>query len=528
MPYRVSIDGQKFTTSEGESVFEAATKSQFYLASSCAGKGKCKECIIEICSHPSLLNEKSEEESFLDSNYRLACQCLIKSSAEEIRLKTLKRGQTKACVDFTGKKKKVEIDQKLLQFPGAVYGLAVDLGTTTVAFQLYDLKNGELLSTTSFENPQKIGGTDVLARIHFDTTVKKHLLRKTLIHYMGKMIAELNIASKDIYEVVISANSTMRDLFFGVDVYSLGQMPYKSLVEKQWREGELDHSDIQLSGKESKLPINPEGRVYGLPIIASHVGGDTASCILSVDLANETRNVLLMDIGTNTELVLLFKGKVYVASCPAGPAFEGGGVSCGCSGVSGAIEKVSLNQGVPTYKTIDDQPAMGICGSGLIDLLSELRREELIDQNGRFESGDSEFYLDQDRNIYLSEADIGQLAQAKAANATGIRLLLKHAGANFADLDEFYLAGGFAKHIDIEAAQRIGLIPEIEKSKITQLGNASLEGAAQALLSTDKRKELLTFVDTIEHIELESFEEFFYFFADGVQFSPFDQVEGFF
>ena len=267
--------------------------------------------------------------------------------------------------------------------------------------------------------------------------------------------------------------------------------------------------------------MHPRGRVVGLPLVSGHVGADAAACLLAIDLAREERLVALMDIGTNTELIVGNRHRILAASCPAGPAFEGGAISCGMPALDGAIERIALgSSGAVETTVIGDEPAEGICGSGLVDLLGELRRTEGMNVLGRLHGGDGRFTVDQTRGLSLLESDISQLAQAKGANVAGLRIVLERYGVKGDDLERFYLAGGFARHIDVAAARRIGLIPDLPDEKIVQVGNAAIEGATIALLSRARRAELEALVTRIEHVELETDPDFFDHFAFGCQFRP--------
>ena len=311
----------------------------------------------------------------------------------------------------------------------------------------------------------------------------------TLTH----VIEEFPVDPQSIYELVVAGNSTMRDLFFRLDVHSIGQNPYQSITELDMAEGRRTTTSLAETAAKLHVPIHPRARVYGLPIISGHVGADAAACMLAVDIANEKRLVAVMDIGTNTELILGNRDKILAASCPAGPAFEGGKISCGMPGLPGAIEKVFIEaDGSPRFKVIGDGPPEGICGSGLVDLLGQLLRTGRINPLGRFEHDEKQFTLTAKAGhpIAFTESDINELAQAKGANVAGLQILFQNYGAAFEDVDAFYLAGGFGRHLNIESSKRIGLIPNIPDSKIIQVGNASIEGACIALLSKTKRAEL--------------------------------------
>ncbi len=200
------------------------------------------------------------------------------------------------------------------------------------------------MADASLENPQRFGGSDVMSRIRYDTEHRGKLLRRTLAAYLSHAIEEFPVDPRSIYEVVVAGNSTMRDLFFGQSVYSIGQSPYQSITEIEMAAGKRTTTSLTATGRQCLLPIHPEARVYGLPIISGHLGADAAACMLAIDLAHEDRLVAIMDIGTNTELIVGNRHRILAASCPAGPAFEGGAIACGMPGLDGAIESVALGR----------------------------------------------------------------------------------------------------------------------------------------------------------------------------------------
>jgi uncharacterized 2Fe-2S/4Fe-4S cluster protein (DUF4445 family) len=269
------------------------------------------------------------------------------------------------------------------------------------------------------------------------------------------------------------------------------------------------------------LPIHPKARVYGLPVISGHVGADAAACLLAVDLAHADRLTAVMDIGTNTELLLGTRDRILAASCPAGPAFEGGAISHGMPALDGAVATVGArDDGSFALGVIGDGAPEGICGSGLVDALSELLRTGHMNAMGRFEDGEPKVTLDPASGVGLLESDVNELAQAKGANVAGLRVVLDRFGVAVDDIEVFYLAGGFGRHLRLEAAQRIGLVPPLPASKIVQVGNAAIEGATLALLSRAKRAELEATVRRVEHCRLETHPRFFDFFVEGCQFKP--------
>ena len=542
MSVRLHLNGHVFEAETGVSIFTCAEKLGVPVPTSCNKQGKCKECVVEVTEGMDRLSPPSPEERHLKGAFRLSCCTRIKEEMGAARCHTMRRGAMRIEkhafeLPVHGSKWKlepavtrdgerilldgVEIDRG----PGPLHGLAIDLGTTTIVMRLLNLETGEVVADSSFENPQRFGGSDVMARIQYDTEDRTKTLQRTLVGYLGRAIAEFPVDPRSIYEVVLAGNSTMRDLFFKLSVYSIGQSPYQSLTELELAEGKRMTTSLAEPARKLGLPVHPRARVYGLPIVSGHVGADAAACMLAVDIANEDRLVAVMDIGTNTELIVGNKYKVLAASCPAGPAFEGGQITCGMPGLPGAIEKVTIaDDGTMRTTVIGDSPVAGLCGSGLVDLLGELLRTGRMNALGRFEEGAQDFVVqaDGDQRITFGESDVNALAQAKGANVAGLQIAFAEYGIRYKDLDVFYLAGGFGRHLNIESSKRIGLIPNIPDARIIQVGNASVEGACIALLSVSKRAELEQLVRRVTHCRLETHPGFFDFFVNGCQFAPVD------
>jgi uncharacterized 2Fe-2S/4Fe-4S cluster protein (DUF4445 family) len=317
----------------------------------------------------------------------------------------------------------------------------------------------------------------------------------------------------------------MRDLFFGIDVQSIGTRPYKSLIEDEFRESKRETTALTTSAAELELRINPKATVYGGPLIASHLGADTAADLLALGIEDQIEPVILVDVGTNTEVVIGNRDRLLAASCPAGPAFEGGEVTYGMPGYDGAVEKVTIDEnGEAESQAIGEIDPIGICGSGLIDLLAELRRTNLMNPLGKFEDDSNEYEFSAINNLTISRADISALAQAKAANYCGQAIVLREYGLPIEKFVKLYLAGGFANYVDESNAIDIGFIANMPLEKVEKVGNASLEGAVIMLLSTVKRVEIEKLTATIEHVELETAPDFFDFFVEGCMFKPMESV----
>jgi uncharacterized 2Fe-2S/4Fe-4S cluster protein (DUF4445 family) len=386
---------------------------------------------------------------------------------------------------------------------------------------LYNLETGHLLATQSFENPQRFGGSDIMARIHFDGEQKGRLLQRTLLGYLTRAIQALPADPITIYEMVVAGNPTMRDIFFGLDVQSIGVMPYRSTTEAAMREGRVSTTSLSREAQRLRLPLHPNARVYGLPLIGSHVGADAAACLLATGIADQDEICAMLDIGTNTEAIIGNRHRILAASCPAGPAFEGGGVVFGMPALDGAIERVRIHGEAVEIDVVQNSKPIGICGSGLVDLLSELLRTGQMNAQGRFLEEREVFMVDAAHGIFVGEADINELAQAKGANAAGLRVLADAYGVELSRIDKLYLAGGFSRHLDVEASCRIGLIPDLPRNRIDKVGNAALHGAAITLLSRAQRQKLEDLVKRIEHVRLETNPQFFDFFVEGCQFESF-------
>ena len=542
MSVELHFNHQQTRVAPGTSLFECAESLGINVPTSCRKQGKCKECVVEVTEGMACLSERVPAEKHLKGNFRLSCSCHLVKDAGIVRCHTMRRGEMRIerhALELPTSAQKLKPDpavtrdgdrilldgREIDRSTGPVHGLAMDLGTTTVVLRLLNLETGEVVADASFENPQRFGGSDVMARIHYDTEDGTHVLQRTLAGYLTRAIEEFPVDPKSIYEMVVAGNSTMRDLFFRLSVYSIGQSPYRSITELEMAEGKRTTTALSESARKLGLPLHPKARVYGLPIISGHVGADAAACMLAVDVANEDRLVAVMDIGTNTELIVGNKHKIFAASCPAGPAFEGGKITCGMPGLPGAIEKVAFQpDGSISVTVIGNKPAEGICGSGLVDVLSELLRTHRMNALGRFEDDGDKIILaaNGDEPVYFTESDVNELAQAKGANVAGLFIVFDQYGIRPEKLDVFYLAGGFGRNLNVESSKRIGLIPNLPDAKIRQVGNASIEGACIALLSRTKRAELEALVKRVIHCRLEAHPRFFDCFVEGCQFNPFE------
>ncbi len=542
----VSYDGETRPAVVGKTIFDYADDLAVEVPTSCQRTGQCHECVVEIKRGMDALVAPTGAESFLRDDFRLACQAEILREDTEIEFAPLRRrprilepnrrsdetSDMTPMVTWRGD----EIffgDTVIDRYRNAYYGLAIDLGTTTVVLELVDLATGRTAAVGSFENPQRFGGSDIMNRISYDGEPGVGgELQKAVVTAINQGIRDMSqragIRPPHIYEIVVAGNSTMRDILFGLDVQSIGQKPYKSLIEFEYLAGGREHTALTVDTRSVGLRANRNAKLYGLPLIASHVGADAAACLEAIDLSRDGKTAMLIDMGTNTEVVLHHEGRWFAASCPAGPAFEGGLVTYGMPAYDGAIESLRLGpDGVAVdYSTIADAPAIGLCGSGLIDLLAELRRNELMTALGVFADNRRRFVMSvlPDLGITFSKEDASNLAQAKAANYSGQLIVMRAAGVDPGDIEHMHLAGGFANYINIDNAIDIGLIAPVPTGWVTKVGNAAIDGARAVLLSQEKRRRLEDMVKGITHIELETTPDFFDIFVEGCQLTRMPDV----
>ncbi|MEP6657694.1 MAG: ASKHA domain-containing protein [Betaproteobacteria bacterium] len=426
------------------------------------------------------------------------------------------------------------------------YGMAFDIGTTSIVGTLIDLDNGAQLAAVGGMNPQAQYGGDLMSRIayvQFDEAKLATLRAKVLNainDYIKEACAKAGVASQHVYKIVVVGNTCMHHIFLGVDVTYVGLAPYAPVVSES----------LVYPARELPLKAAPHAQVCLLPIVAGFVGADTMACVLATRIYESTEIRALVDIGTNGEVVMGSKGKLYACSAPAGPALEGAQIRHGMRGAVGAIEKVAIREDV-ACEVIGDAPAIGICGSGLIDACAKMLDARVIDSNGLLRrdgslplvsglaqrivegEGGREFVLvwakdaGRDHDITITQADIRQLQLAKSAIYSGIVMLQHVIGIDNDQLHELMLCGGFGNYINIESAVRIRLLPALPVDRITYMGNAAAIGAQMALLSEAERLRAFELARGIEHVALAARPEFQDIFVEGMNFSghPFTAEE---
>ena len=408
---------------------------------------------------------------------------------------------------------------------GDMLGVALDIGTTTLAAGLADLDTGKIVALDADLNPQIAFGADVVSRIVYmqESPEKRERLQKELIKGLNQLLLRMcRVAGKErerIFEITVVGNTTMLHSFLGLEARYIARAPYVGVLNRAQT----------LPAKELGLQIHPQGRVYILPSIASFVGADTVAVILAAKLHQTNVPRLAIDIGTNGEVALATKEGVLTASTAAGPAFEGSRIKFGMRADKGAISSFQAAPSVD-YTVIGNSVPRGICGSGLIDLVAELFQAGVINRKGRIllpsdidsssaadlarrvrvrgEEREFVVFEDKEREITLTQKDVRELQLAKGAIRTGIELLMKEAGISVDDIQEVLLAGVFGNYINREKAVVLGLVPPFPLEKIHFIGNGAMDGALRALINLGERREADEISAKVRYMELSAREDF--------------------
>jgi uncharacterized 2Fe-2S/4Fe-4S cluster protein (DUF4445 family) len=536
--HEVSID-----LPEGASLLDAVRRARIRLEAPCNGGGTCGKCKVRLddsARHQARVvgnrNLTAEDER---NGWVLLCSTLIEGDiildlpgATERGLKILEQGQAidLPLAPWIGKRHLADRDvTEVLSGPTVLgeetgdttsrsYGVAVDIGSTTLVASLVDLGTGSRVGSASALNPQAVHAQDVLSRVKLGSTPEGLALlhgevMAEIDRLIGILTAEARIPRRRVYEIVAAGNTCMLHLAARVDPEPLGRYPYTPTVT----------GGRHLPAKDLGLSVSPFGLVYFPPVVSGFVGADISAGVLATGLAGAAGVTLFVDIGTNGEMVLARDGRLQATSTAAGPAFEGMNIACGMRAARGAIERVSLEGGVVQVKTIDDAPAVGLCGSGLLDAVAELAAHGVIESSGRFtkargllapglqtqfgsRDGKPVFHLTPE--IYLSQGDIRQVQLAKGAVRAGIDILLRRNRLTAADVDRALIAGAFGYHLTVRSLVDIGLFPPELDGKVEYVGNTSRTGAEALLTNAESRDGLERLVQTVDAVELANDEGF--------------------
>jgi uncharacterized 2Fe-2S/4Fe-4S cluster protein (DUF4445 family) len=468
---------------------------------------------------PSMTDARSAASRLtagLEKEYDLSCRTLdyqvLKTLSEDLH-----RWNWKTVVSLY----KGEI--VALKPPGSrQLGMAVDIGTTKIAAYLLDLQSGRTLSTGGVLNPQISFGEDIISRLNgagrspYVAQKLQNWLVSSIQTLAEQLCRQSDIRPQDILEAVMVGNTAIHHLLLGLPVENLGHAPYIAAVQEA----------LAVKSRDLGFSFSPGSYVYVLPNIAGFVGADFTATLLAADVLESRGLTLILDIGTNTEAALVDGQSISCVSCASGPAFEGWHISQGMRAAAGAIERLYITDGAVKYQTVDNAPPIGICGSGIIDALSQMYLNGIIDDRGTMQKRHPLVQAKNDQymmeivpartdkpGISVSQQDIREIQSAKAAIRTGIQILLEQTGHVADDLEKVLIAGAFGSYIDVESAMEIGMLPVLKRGKFTQIGNAAGAGARYALLSSRKRQEADLIARRAVYIELAAVQDFMKIFG---------------
>jgi uncharacterized 2Fe-2S/4Fe-4S cluster protein (DUF4445 family) len=537
----IRVDDRTIHAEKGVSLLEAMVAAGLLLRSDCGGRGRCGKCLVRVesadaggLSAPDESERSSLGDALISTGHRLACRAVVYGA---VSVEVPAESRLAPEVVQKGLPTLLALPAARVRQPESAWGIAVDVGTTTVAVYLCDLEQRAIAASTSIRNPQAIFGDDVISRIgavRLDPGSLSRLQSMTVSAIdwaVDALCRKAGIDPHGIGAAVAVGNSTMVHLLLGEDPSSIGVFPYApGFIEAR-----------SVSAGAVGLTFNPGARLRTLPLISGYLGADIVSAALAVDLARRAPGTLLVDVGTNGEIIMLSDAGLSATSCATGPAFEGAAICHGMQATTGAIDATRFNPqtgslDVTVVQRGDGPPPRpaGICGSGIISTVAELLRAGIITKSGRFnpdggsaclrsgDSGVAEFEIvpagasQTGRSITLTQADVRAVQLAKGALRTGIDLLCRD--NNLRQPARILLAGAFGSYIDKTAALAIGMFPALPESAIEVVGNAAGAGAILALFDDDYVSQSKTLAQTTRVVDLAAHPDFQNTFIQSLSF----------
>lgn len=517
--YKVTVNrGQKTVTVEGKkgvSLLDTLIENGIYISAACGGKGRCGKCKVCMTENPTDVTDADRQfmdETQLSEGWRLACLSYPQSDCC-VSVEVTDESDFEIVSDYHNIHNETGTVQEEL------YEIGIDIGTTTIAIHLIGGTSKEILNTFTTINRQRAYGADVISRIQAANDGKLEELtfsiRKDLYEGIRRVITDEGVEPKLVKRIAIAGNTTMGHLLMGFSCETLGVYPFTP----------VDISTIKT--KFSDLFGSMEGldgtyldaEIILLPGISTYVGADITAGMLSCEFDRQEKTCLLIDLGTNGEMAIGNREKILVTSTAAGPAFEGGNISCGMGSVRGAICGVKIEDGQVTCQTIGEKPPVGLCGTGVIETVYELLKNELLDETGMLDEDyfDDGFVLARTpdgEDISFTQKDVREIQLAKSAVRAGMETLMLRFGVGYDEIDKVYLAGGFGYKINLEKAIGIGLLPEELHDKICAVGNSSLGGTVIYLTEDSAETRTERIVAASEEISLASDKDFNRFYTD--------------
>jgi len=518
--------GKRVKGARGTRLIEAARQHGVRIAVDCGGRGRCRSCAVRIegvVPEPTPSDHAAFTQQELDAGWRKACQARLTGPCSvylperaQVELVSYPRDEGPQVLPI---EEPALVPDGELGFwrrgdrrvgpieGGEALGLAVDLGTTSIAGALVNLSTGEVLSAATVENPQGVFSADVIGRMTYALAHPEgaRQMQRLAVEAITALAHRLTEGRPDLVaEVAVVGNSVMQHLLLGFPLASLARAPYDPHT--------LDQTELPAA--TLGLPFAPGAWLHCGPNIAAFIGSDHVAALLEVFADPPPTPWMTLDIGTNTEISLFANGALHSVSCASGPAFEGGVLSCGMRAAPGAISNVRLENGRMALETVDGTEPAGICGTGVVSLVSEMLREGTVSHRGRLQlnhplvrdrEGEREFLLDAGNGglpIIFTQNDVHAVQLAKAAIRTGIDILLKAAGVHEGEVERYVVAGSFGKFLDLEAAVRIGLLPSASGSRIVQIGNAAGAGVRRMLVCAHARRRACQLARRSQYLNL--------------------------
>ena len=505
----------------GMTILDFLRENNICLNAACNGLGICGKCKIKIGNLKAFEGERKVlGDKDIDAGYRLACMHSVDECDKEAILKDIKEstGSVVLTESFMPKVSHTNICDK--------YGIAIDIGTTTVAMELIDLSNAAIIAKASEINSQIAFGFDVMSRIAYTMENVDGLfkLQKSIVHTLNMLIDKLQAdtgkVGEDIAEITVAANTVMCHILLGESVEGLGKYPFSPVFTKS------------RSVAASDIGIKSDAKVTTLPHISGFVGSDIVAGVYASGLYKDDKNLLFIDIGTNGEIVLKSGNKLLATSCATGPALEGMNISCGMRAGEGAIDNFCIDENKLIYTTVGNKEAVGICGSGVLAMVRELLKNNIINVMGAidiekqkkaydfiaFDKSGKPFIKISD-DIYFTSKDIRQVQLAKGAILSGILALVSKAKLELKDISKVYIAGQFGKYISVDSFFGVGLLPIEFFDKVEYLGNTALAGAYMALLDKCAIEDMSLLSNKTEFFELSRLDNYDRIFAKALRFN---------
>lgn len=510
--YKIIVErGRKIKVIEGKkgiSLLDTLIQNDIYISAACGGKGRCGKCKVRMAAGATRATEADLQffdEGQIAAGWRLACLSYPENSCR-VSVDTTDESDFEVVSDYQNLR--TEAAEK-----EAFFDIGIDIGTTTIAVNLIGGTSRSVLNTYTTINRQRTYGADVISRIQAANEGKLEELtasiRKDLDDGIRQVIGEAKVNPEKVKRIAIAGNTTMGHLLMGFSCETLGMYPFTP----------VDIGTIKTNCQSLFGNHELDAEVILLPGITTYVGADITAGMLSCEFDRQEKTCLLIDLGTNGEMAIGNRDRILVTSTAAGPAFEGGNISCGMGSVRGAICNVKIKNGKADCKTIGEKPPVGLCGTGVLETVYELLKNGLIDETGMLDEDyfDDGFVLAQTpegEDISFTQKDVREIQLAKAAVRAGMETLLMRFGVGYDDIEKVFLAGGFGYKINLEKAIGIGLLPEELHDKICAVGNSSLGGTAVYLTEKDAAERAKRIVEASKEVSLASDQHFNKFYTD--------------